>query len=205
MNTLIETFSTPILVSKYTDDFEEEKKYVSNLECTRENKDGDNFYLVQTEDTFILNDPMFLKLKLFFEDRIKMFMDHVICSPTELTITQSWINKSFPGQCHQEHSHPNSILSGVFYFSLDEDMPHMRFARRDSTNILLEYFNLNDRNNYYRMVPAVTGDLILFPSELRHSVSKNTTDRTRISLSFNTFAKERLGSITSLTYLPLTP
>ena len=47
--------------------------------------------------------------------------------------------------------------------------------------------------NAFRL-PVVTGDLVLFPSSLRHSVNLNqTTDQRRISLSFNTFVFGELG------------
>lgn len=204
MNNLIETFTTPILVSTYDENFEKEKEYVNNLDCSRENKSETENYNMQSKDTFVLKNPALSKLKSFFEDRIEMYMNYVWGSSTELIITQSWINKSSFGQEHQEHSHPNSILSGVFYFALDDDMPCMKFQRPHPGNLLLKYHTLNERNNYHRLVPAKTAELILFPSDLRHSVSRNTSNNTRISLSFNTFAKESLGSINSLTYLPLT-
>jgi ectoine hydroxylase-related dioxygenase (phytanoyl-CoA dioxygenase family) len=53
------------------------------------------------------------------------------------------------------------------------------------------------------LLPLNSGELILFPSNLTHSVPENKADLPRISLAFNTFAKNSLGSIDSLTYLPL--
>ena len=51
------------------------------------------------------------------------------------------------------------------------------------------------------MLPCKPGDLILFPSSLRHSVPINTTNKNRISLSFNTFVSDTLGSENELTHL----
>ena len=47
------------------------------------------------------------------------------------------------------------------------------------------------------------GELILFPSNLTHSVPVNQSDEERISLSFNSWPKGNMGDIKSLTYLPL--
>jgi ectoine hydroxylase-related dioxygenase (phytanoyl-CoA dioxygenase family) len=47
------------------------------------------------------------------------------------------------------------------------------------------------------------GDIILFPSSLVHSVSPNTQDQTRVSLSFNTFIKGSLGYETELNKLTI--
>ena len=53
------------------------------------------------------------------------------------------------------------------------------------------------------MLPMKKGELILFPSNLTHSVPTNVGEEERISLSFNTWTKGNLGDIKSLTYLPL--
>ena len=64
-----------------------------------------------------------------------------------------------------------------------------------------EKFNSINSETFY--LPLVSGELILFPSHLRHSVPRNTSDEVRISLSFNTFVKDSLGSQDSLTELNL--
>ena len=53
------------------------------------------------------------------------------------------------------------------------------------------------------MLPMKRGELILFPSNLTHSVPVNNTEEERISLSFNSWPKGNMGDIKSLTYLPL--
>ena len=53
------------------------------------------------------------------------------------------------------------------------------------------------------MFPMNKGELIIFPSWIRHSVPINTKNSDRISLSFNTWAKGSLGTKDDLTYLPL--
>ena len=50
---------------------------------------------------------------------------------------------------------------------------------------------------------CTSGELILFPSNLRHSVPINQGDEERISLSFNTFSIDELGSKDSLTHLDI--
>ena len=53
------------------------------------------------------------------------------------------------------------------------------------------------------MLPMVDGELVLFPSSLRHSVPFNKGNETRYSMSFNTFSIDELGSKESLTHLNL--
>ena len=47
----------------------------------------------------------------------------------------------------------------------------------------------------------VDGELVLFPSSLRHSVPINRGNETRYSMSFNTFCIDELGTMDSLTHL----
>ena len=51
------------------------------------------------------------------------------------------------------------------------------------------------------LLPIKSGELILFPSTLKHSVPINTSNKNRISLSFNTFVSDKLGSEIELTEL----
>ena len=62
--------------------------------------------------------------------------------------------------------------------------------------------NYNHFNSSYFTLPMNEGELILFPSNLQHSVPQNESDEERISLSFNTWAKGNLGNEKDLTYLP---
>ena len=53
------------------------------------------------------------------------------------------------------------------------------------------------------MLPCKPGELILFPSSLKHSVPTNRNEEERISVSFNTFCIDIIGSEQSLTHLDI--
>jgi hypothetical protein len=61
----------------------------------------------------------------------------------------------------------------------------------------------NTFNSESWWVEAYTGRLLIFPSELEHSVENVETEETRISLSFNTFPIGHFGDDESLTGLTL--
>ena len=63
-----------------------------------------------------------------------------------------------------------------------------------------KYNNLNSESF---LLPCVDGELLLFPSNLQHSVPTNMGKEARISLSFNTFSVDTLGSKDSLTHLDI--
>lgn len=52
-------------------------------------------------------------------------------------------------------------------------------------------------------MPVKEGMIIIFPSNLKHSVDKVKEDKTRISLSFNSFVKGSLGDKENLTEVKL--
>jgi ectoine hydroxylase-related dioxygenase (phytanoyl-CoA dioxygenase family) len=61
----------------------------------------------------------------------------------------------------------------------------------------------NNLNSETFLLPCTSGELILFPSNLKHSVPINQGDEDRISMSFNTFSIDTLGSENSLTHLDI--
>ena len=160
-----------------------------------------------SNDTYIF-DTKLAKLKEFCEQHIENYVKRIISPKKELDfyITQSWLNITKPGQFHHQHSHPNSIISGVFYITTVEND---QIVFHDPNNKLKQIIQLDPtaspnafNSDVWMGVKAL--DFLLFPSWLEHSVKPNekaTTDR--ISISFNTFVKGTIGIKDWLTELML--
>ena len=204
---LLSLFPTPVLIAQYPLSYEKELEYIRELPCRRENKGGDAgnviHYNRQSEDTFVLDKPELSNVRAFIESKIYKYVKEVMSSNNELMITQSWINKSGKGESHHEHVHPNSLISGVWYPVISEKLPPIQFRSRAQRDVSLSTEKFNNFNSATFLLPMKMGELILFPSNLTHSVPANQSETERISLSFNTWAKGSLGDINSLTYLPL--
>ena len=148
------------------------------------------------------------KIKQFCEQQIKIYVNETINPKEELDfyITQSWLNITKPGEYHHEHSHANSIISGVFYISTEED-DKITFSDPNvkvKEIIKLEPKGYNLWNSTTWFFPSNNNELLLFPSWLNHQVDANkkaTTDR--ISLSFNTYARGVFGDRKGLNKLIL--
>ena len=56
------------------------------------------------------------------------------------------------------------------------------------------YTDNNNFNSNAFKLRINAGELIVFPSQTRHSVSINKSDDIRISLSFNSFSVDKLGT-----------
>ena len=160
-----------------------------------------------SNNSYIFNGKL-KNIKQFCEEQLNIYVKEVINPKEELDIyiTQSWLNITKPGEFHHEHSHQNSIVSGVFYISTEEDDkitfsdPNVKLREL----IKFEQKEYNPFNSSSWFFPSITNELILFPSWLNHKVEVNekaTTDR--ISISFNTFVKGTLGSRIELTELIL--
>jgi len=199
---LIQLFPKPVLIASYHKDFTEELNYIKSLEHNLGGKPKGE-YAKQSTNTFLLDEPELASIREFIETYLKFYVHNVLECTDELVITQAWSNICEKGKKHHEHVHPNSIVSGVFYFQINENLPPIEFRNPNTHSFNLNIQKQNNFNSATFLLPLNSGELILFPSNLTHSVPENKADLPRISLAFNTFAKNSLGSIDSLTYLPL--
>ena len=196
---LLQIFPTPVLITKYEGDLSKEIKYVDSLPY-KEQKQNANF---KSQDTYLLEIEELKNLKDFFYESLNNYTKNISQSEQRLVITQCWANKNPPGSKHHEHVHPNSMLSGVFYLRQDKTLPPIQFAKSTQSAMKLDPKKYNNLNSETFLLPCTSGELILFPSDLKHSVPVNKGDEDRISMSFNTFSIDTLGSENSLTHLDI--
>ena len=199
---IIQIFPAPGLITRYTGTIEEEFNYIQNLEYIPNGADtgkweyGTNF---RTKDTHLLRHKELSKIKDFIDESLNKFTTEVLKTKQKMIVTQSWCNKNPPNTEHPVHHHPNSIISGVFYFKQNKNLPPIQLVNQVST-FLLDIEEFNALNSRMFSVPMKDGELILFPSTVWHTVLPNQGKETRYSMSFNTFANE-LGTTEGLTEL----
>jgi len=196
---LLQIFPIPLLITKYENDLSKEINYVDNLSYT-EQKQNYNF---KSTNSYLLELEELKNLKNFFYESLNKFTKNISQSDQRLVITQCWANKNPPGSRHHEHVHPNSILSGVFYLRQDKTLPPIQFAKSVQAAMKLDPKKYNNLNSESFILPCTAGELLLFPSDLKHSVPTNTGTQSRLSISFNTFSIDALGSENSLTHLDI--
>ena len=196
---LLMVFPTPVQIYKHEDSIEKELKYIEGIEWKQQVANG-NF---KTKDSYLTKHEQLKNIVSFFKECIDDYCNTIVNSEQRLVITQLWGNKNPKGSKHHEHVHPNSILSGVFYLRQDPKLPPIQFAKSNQEAMKLDPRKYNTYNAETFLLPCVSGELILFPSNLRHSVPMNQGDEERISLSFNTFSIDTLGSEESLTHLDI--
>ena len=106
-------------------------------------------------------------------------------------LNNAWININQKDNLNQVHTHPNNILSGVYYVKTPEKCgniifrhPSFDMMERDWEDIVSD----SDHNVYNSdtwWLPAKANTLYIFPSWIKHLVGPNMSDEERISISFN--------------------
>lgn len=186
-------FPTPIYIAKLERNIVKTELDFCHAELKKSIKNISN---LSSQNQYVLENEPFRDLKIWFEDHLQLYMENVYSPKNDLklVITTSWLNQTKDGQSHHQHSHPNSVVSGVFYFAVNGKTDQIKFEKPFQNQFLVEI----DKNNFFNtetvFIGTSPGVLLLFPSMLQHSVPTISTKSDRISLSFNTYFKGVVNS-----------
>lgn len=184
----IDIFSTPLRSAILRQDLNKIKKFVLNFTKENASRNISNRGGYQSKDIF---ENEYDVLKPLFKD----FQNHVDVFSEELSLVKKpqikniWLNINGYKDLNVEHTHPQSIISGVFYIKTPNDSGDLVFKNKAYPNNhigsqdVYEYtiytassWNVSPRENL----------LILFPSWLPHEVMPNLNKKQkRISIAFN--------------------
>ena len=199
---IYQLFPEPLYVSKLERTFTK-----AELKLTDEYKKKTHRSIgnITTDDHRVLEHRTFKTLKQELNKMILDYFDKVVCTSNSITpyITQSWLNYTEFNQSHHHHNHNNSYVSGILYMNADKAVDKVRFYKTTSPPLDLKINTKNIFNSRVSWHIVETGDVILFPSQLEHSVGIKKGTNTRISLSFNVFFKGAIGNPENLTELVL--
>ncbi len=155
-----------------------------------------------SDDRYVLRHDTMKSLMEFTDSCVAHYLKSVFTPKHEvkLRVTQSWLNYSKEGQYHHKHAHPNSFVSGVLYMKALKNKDKIHFYQEEYHQIKLPTDSWNLYNSESWWFEVNTGDLILFPSNLTHSVEPVVGEE-RVSLAFNTFPVGYVGDENNLTAL----
>lgn len=205
---ILELFPTPVFTTNLPQEFASVVPWFYKQEMLSEEVDSPN-YGERSKNSYILNEPECSKLGNYILSIVPQFGKTLGFDYDSYKFGQSWLSYKHPGQHHTMHSHPNSLISGVFYFGEPvEKTPAIKFHKPImGTNVsyIAPKEIADKRESKYGWkefsVEFSPGLLLLFPSHLNHSVPLNKTDTTRCSLAFNIVPSIGFGDETSLTEL----
>jgi len=106
-----------------------------------------------------------------------------------LAIQNMWVNINGYKDYNIEHTHPGSILSGVYYSQVSDNSGNLVFVH-PAKDVMVHDWDNCDWQEYGKyssswwFTPSIN-KLFLFPSWLKHYVMPNLNKKERISISFN--------------------
>jgi uncharacterized protein (TIGR02466 family) len=105
-----------------------------------------------------------------------------------ISIQDIWVSEMYKYGSHKLHGHAGlSDLSGNFYVHVEPNSADIIFNRHEFINDPLANFKYKEYNKYNSnewRFPAEKGSILIWKSDLPHSVDLNMSD-SRIAISFN--------------------
>ena len=191
-------FPTPLYASNYEGDTTEIIKYFDSCEMNDGSKSP---YGSISKNSYIIDHPVCRPLALFFMQCFNDFATNVMrYRYKELQFAQSWLTYKQPGQFHKAHTHPNTLLAGVFYYDHEPGDAAICFSKHTGSQnrSYLEPSLLDDYQEHPYSQEEIyftpkKNDFIIFPSYLSHGVPPNKTNKMRKALGVNALTKGTLG------------
>tara|TARA_R110000822_G_scaffold295792_1_gene418059 strand:+ start:5162 stop:5767 length:606 start_codon:yes stop_codon:yes gene_type:complete len=138
---------------------------------------------------FDLSQDIFLNLN---EEIHKHFLSYIKNIPlnNKFKISSMWANVNEYKDYNLIHTHGDSVISGVYYLKNPKNSGNLFFANPASEGIEYLWENCieeyTQQNSACWTIAVEEGDLVLFPSWLKHGVEPNLNKKeNRISIAFN--------------------
>ena len=120
--------------------------------------------------------------KVELDNHIKDYCDVIGFKRRDYILEASWFSLFRKGNYGHVHTHGSADISGVYYYQTTGNDGNLFFESPvPNMGGSLVYNGLASRQEF----KPENGRLVLFPGWLPHGIMTNTTDDTRISLSFN--------------------
>ncbi len=188
MYSVMDAFPIAVYTSK-VNITEQELQFINEQASVSEKLVYSNY---MSNETYLLDAKELTSLKDQITKHLNVYTRDVIGYDIELYVTQSWSNYNPKGSSHHTHKHRNSIISGVIYLT-DDPAPFV-LMKPDDELLVPDMVKSTQYNSPVKTVNVQKNDIMLFPSHIRHGVTQNTNDATRVSLAFNSFYRGVLGS-----------
>jgi hypothetical protein len=171
-------------------------KFLENVEfeLTKPTKENRSLCFI-SKNKNIIEELIYLKNEIYIQ--IKYYLNVIMKFKMNFQFTSSWATKTEPEGYSQKHLHANSFLSGVYYPKGNKDF-NIKFWKKPLNQWNIETFESNFFNaQWYSFNINSDNTLIIFPSDLNHSIEKNLSNENRYSLAFNILPLGEIGSADS--------
>lgn len=188
-NRVLNLFQTPIYEEIYEGENldlvqEEIKQAIEETEFLERDQSTLGHLICKNEfNTDWISDKKLPKFESMLNEGLSRYCQTIGVDPDGVAFTrESWINKFEKNSFSHIHEHGQSHISGVYYYQTTGYDGNIFFETPVAQSKCSKIWQQMP-SRIYR--PSCKGSVILFPGWLRHGVSENFTDDTRISISFN--------------------
>jgi uncharacterized protein (TIGR02466 family) len=186
---------------------EKEKSFLINSSYKR--VDDDNGYV--TKNKYILNNKKTIETKKNILINLSNYLYNIlkIKKNIKFKLLNSWCVKHVKNDYAHMHDHDNSFISGILYLKTNENSGNIVFHKNDSFNnifpksVNIEFNEYTTINSDYWSITPKEGDILFFPSNLKHSVTKNVSSENRYCCSFNFYPIGIFGKEDNLNVLEI--
>ena len=194
---VIGLFPIPIYIANYPNDTSEIVKYFNSQEF---NNASDGYGHI-SKNTYIIDDPICNDLRGFVRacmlDYGRSLQRYAL---DDIVFTQSWLTVKKTNMFHKAHTHPNTLISSVFYYEINKGDPPICFSYKAGgrmrahiePSVEKDYQQHPFSQHEYYYHPK-QNDLVIFPSYLSHGVPPNKNKEPRKSLGINALPKGKIG------------
>jgi len=202
---IIDLFPLPLGVVECPFNIEGIVNSFNKTEISNEQEQSSIYGLI-SDDTYILDNPIYKSLADWILSSIQTYSEDILNWGEELRLSQTWLTYKLPHQKHEIHTHPNSLISGVFYYDVFDDYPAINFYNPIISlgRSTIQPKVKSPNSKYLRESISYTPNpntLIIFPSFIPHSVPVNNTKQIRKALGINALPVKNIGNKRSLNEL----
>ena len=130
-------------------------------------------------------DKNYIPLISLIDEHVEKYLDYVKINK-KLKCCGAWINLHTEKDFVQQHFHPNAMVSGIVYIDAPDGSAPLKFHANPSMNHMFGPFFGHDMSKLAEIsFPVETGDILLYPSTILHSVPPNTKPINRYSFAFD--------------------
>ena len=197
MNTdfsLLTLFPVPVYISKI--EISEQTKQQVKQQHFKEIGSKNGF---MTATTDMLGNSEFAELRKLIDSHVQDYVKNIYAPEDgiEFFLTTSWAMLHRPGNWSHTHTHANAIVSGILYLTTDAKSGDLLFTNAHN-NLAPKLLTINKKsynpyNTEFWHITPEDNQIVIFPSNLPHSVNRNESDIDRYCIAFNYFIRGTLG------------
>jgi uncharacterized protein (TIGR02466 family) len=176
---------------------QEELIFLKTLKKKLNNFKDKNINLNLSEETDILRYKQLEKIKKIIWSNFDDYINKVLQIKNQFYICNSWCTIQKKGDYHPQHIHPNHIFSAVYYAQANKS--GLKFTLEKSKiqeGFLFDYEikNYNVFNSSTWLLEVNSGDIVIFPGQLKHESTICQSDDERIIIGSSYFIKGDIGT-----------